>query len=104
MKLKELGIKDGDSIKLRGVPETDEQNPLKEQETEKNEDQLIIEEDNHDSLIVQAEQKTQNYFESEKSEQIWKEIMQLYHMGEGIQGIFNGCGNINNCKQKLKEL
>ena len=71
MKLKELGIKDGDSIILRGVPETDEQNPLKEQETEKNEDQLIIEEDNHDSLIVQAEQKTQNYFESEKSEQIW---------------------------------
>ena len=30
--------------------------------------------------------------------------MKLYHMGEGVQGIFNGCSNINNCRKKLNEL
>ena len=25
-------------------------------------------------------------------------------MGEGVQGIFNGCSNINNCRKKLNEL
>ena len=30
--------------------------------------------------------------------------MQSYHMGEGIQGIFNGCSNITDCRKKLKEL
>ena len=25
-------------------------------------------------------------------------------MGEGLQGVFNGCSNINNCRLKLNEL
>ena len=30
--------------------------------------------------------------------------MELYHMGEGMQGIFNGCTNITECRKKLIEL
>ena len=45
-----------------------------------------------------------NYIETERSEEVWKEIMKAYHMGEGIRGIFNGCSNIINCRKKLRDL
>ena len=30
--------------------------------------------------------------------------MKLYHMGEGMQGILNGCSHITECRKKLTEL
>ena len=30
--------------------------------------------------------------------------MELYHIGEGIQGILNGCNDIIECQEKLEEL
>ena len=30
--------------------------------------------------------------------------MEVYHIGEGIQGILNGCNDITECKNKLDEL
>ena len=30
--------------------------------------------------------------------------MEVYHIGEGIQGILNGCNNIIECRKKLDEL
>ena len=71
----------------------------------KDENKLAKEEKNYNGLNEEVNQeRNQNYVETERSEEVWNEIMKLYHMGEGMQGIFNGCSNIIECRKKLKEL
>ena len=58
----------------------------------KNTDNKLVEENKFNSPSeAEVQEQNQNYIETERSEEIWKGIMQSYHMGEGIQGIFNGC-------------
>ena len=72
----------------------------------KYEDNKLEEEKQIYSNPTQTESQNEeyDYVESERSEEIWREIMKLYHMGEGTQGILNGCSNIRVCKKKLTEL
>ena len=68
------------------------------------ENNLVDKNKNNRPSEDEVQQNSQNYIETERSEEVWKEIMKSYHMGEGVQGIFNGCSNIIDCRKKLKEL
>ena len=105
MELKSLGISDGDQIKLHDTAVNEPPILVQENVTKKDENKLAKEEKNYNELNEDVNQeRNQNYVETERSEEVWKEIMKLYHMGEGMQGIFNGCSNIIECRKKLKEL
>ena len=53
---------------------------------------------------VHDEAGNQNYQETERSEEIWEKIMEVYHMEQSCSDILKGCNSMTELEKKLYDL